>query len=224
MFCSNCGAQLGVGNFCPACGAARNNQPVVAPQTAQPAQPAWGSAGVGTTDYSSAYRTPLVEVSPRAKIFENLGKLSAGLMGLGFVLMLLNPLVFPGSELSQVFSFNSFALLILTAATVFSVLLHAPTWGRWVVVLTLSLVYWLIVRPLVAFVGSEGAGFDFSEYPFTSPLQLFFDSFQYLDVYLNVGGFLWVAVYLGSLVVLQLAPTIATIAMLGAAITNKRLS
>ena len=225
MFCSNCGAQLGAGNFCPSCGSPRAAQPVAPAPTYAPAPSSWdaGPSAQGGYGYQpqAAYAT---DVNPKgASIFKLLSRIAAGLLALGFLMIMLNPLAFPGSELEDFFSFNTFALLMLTIAAAFAAFLPSPTWGKWLAIAILSTAYWLIVRPLVVFI-SDSSSFDLATYEFSSPAQLLFESFEYFELYLEFGGPVWVTLFFGSLVLMQIAPTLATIATLGSTIVNKRLS
>jgi len=225
MFCSNCGAQLGAGNFCPSCGSPRAAQPNAPAQAAPPVSSAWVPDPMAQAQ--SAYSPQAGYAAPASSnsaiLFANLGKLSAGILALGFVMAMFLPLAFPGSELEDFFSFNTFALLVLSVAAGFVAFLPTPTWGKWLAIAILSTAYWLVVRLIVAMIGS-GSSFDFEDYEFSSPLQLLIESLEFFELYLGFGGPVWIVLFFGSLVMMQIAPTLATVAVLGSTIVNKRLS
>ena len=225
MFCSNCGAQLGVGNFCPSCGAARVTQTAAQAPTYSPAPNSWDPSLQPQPAYGYPQQSGYAPAAnPKAaSLFKALARISAALLALAFLMIMLNPLVFPGSEIEDFFSFNTFALLMLTIAAGFAAFLPSPSWGKWLAVAILSTAYWLIVRPLVLFI-SDSSSFDLSTYEFSSPAQLLLESLEYFEFYIEFGGPAWAVLFFGSLILMQIAPTLATVAMIGSTVVNKRLS
>lgn len=225
MFCSNCGAQVGTGNFCASCGAPSASQPNSLPPAAPPVGNIWASDA--SVSGQSAYAPQVSFASPinskRAAIFSNLGRASAGVLALGFVMMMLNPLTIPGYDPSNFLGFHTFALVVLTLAGGLVALLKTPTWGKWLAVSILTVAYWIGVRLLDAMI-RLGSSFDIQYYEFSSPSQLLFEAFENFEPYLEYGGPVSFSLYLGSLVLMQIAPTLATIAVLGSTIVNKKLS
>jgi hypothetical protein len=225
MFCSSCGSQLGGGAFCASCGA-----PTSSTQSSRlPAAAAAADASSPQTQFAyspaPAYRQP--NSFFQNETFELLSRLAAFALGASFLLWVLRFLLITddfwdwSDKIDLVFGENtlhSFILVVFAGASIAVGVLQAKVWVRWAVVTGLNALYWLLINPMVEAIINTG------EFTPTSPLEVLVTNLESLDFFFNQVGFFFTISWLLALLLAQLAPLVATFAMLAATIKNKRLS
>lgn len=236
MFCSSCGSSAS-GRFCAACGSQiltplpnqSATQPVAnfSPQPTSYVAPGWNQAPGGL-----GYQSPTVPVGARSGTFHLISRLSALFLALGLFLYTFWPLwdafiFFPLLTLDDwvVIAFSehiwetAFGVIFFLVALFLSIA-SVAAWVRWIASWLINGVMFAIVVPL-----SSLARGDTDEYLPQQPIETLFEEYELLFGYsLGLPGIIWIVTWVASLILIQLAPLAATLAMLGATIQAKRLN
>lgn len=227
MFCSSCGSQINGGAFCASCGKPTTNTQ----SSHSPAPAGVAAAGVSPSENQFAQSAAPVFRQPNSffqnETFELLSRLAAFALGASFLLWVLRFLLITddfwdwSDKLDLVFGENTlhtFVIVVFAGASIALGLLQAKVWVRWAVVTGLNALYWLIINPMFEAIINNG------EFTPTSPIEVLVNNLESLDFFFNQVGFFFTISWLLALLLAQLAPLVATFAMLAATIKNKRLS
>lgn len=226
MFCSSCGAQLAGGKFCASCGAPTVPQPANAQLTDQAVAPlAHAPAGSFTSAADSHYGQ--VAIVGDDSIFVLLSRIAAFALAGGLILWIMRFVLISddywdwNSRMDFLLGESLLHTLVVIALSIGTALvgfIQAKVWIRWLVVSLVGGIYWGLIAPIYE---STVNGFEFMP---TSPIQILIDNLPSLEFFLSEVGPAFTFSWFLSLVLSQGAPLLATFAMLGATIKNKRLS